>query len=428
MATYPIKMLKDEQEQAFVPLVSSEAIVDSEGQTLEDRLQNKLEINNLIAGDNITLTKEGNNCTITSTASGSPGSILIDNITTEESGLGALDAHQGKILNDKIPIIVNNLTTVDDTKALSAYQGYLLGLRSIPTGGTTGQILSKVNDNDYQLEWKDPLSINVIDDLTSTSITDALSANQGKELNEKIPTKISDLTDDSNFVIDANYNHTDNNYTSSDKNKLNGISSGAEVNVQSDWNASNGDAYIKNKPSIPSINTSYSTSSYNAYSCSYFNDKLDYLTPCAAVFSYHTDNNLIVSTSSINIPFNIVELNDNNCAHLSNNCITIDTPGLYRVDATVWVERCQTSYAWTKIFKNSNNVIASGIIESRDLHGSDGYLADVWQSITLSTIVYLDKGDDVYVNVYFSVVDDYYNRIGSIYEKTNQISLNRIHG
>lgn len=36
-----------------------------------------------------------------------------------------------------------------------------------------------------------------------------------------------------------------------DKTKLNGIAAGAEVNVQSDWNATSGDAFIKNKPTVP---------------------------------------------------------------------------------------------------------------------------------------------------------------------------------
>lgn len=55
-------------------------------------------------------------------------------------------------------------------------------------------------------------------------------------------------------VVDANYVHTDNNFSNSYKNKLNDIESGAEVNVQSDWNVTNtaSDAFIKNKPSIPS--------------------------------------------------------------------------------------------------------------------------------------------------------------------------------
>ena len=45
-----------------------------------------------------------------------------------------------------------------------------------------------------------------------------------------IATKTSDLTNDSNFVSDASYVHTDNNFTTTEKNKLSGIASGAEVN------------------------------------------------------------------------------------------------------------------------------------------------------------------------------------------------------
>lgn len=68
-----------------------------------------------------------------------------------------------------------------------------------------------------------------------------------------IPTKTSDLTNDSDFVSDADYIHTDNNFTTALKDKLNGIANGAEVNVQSDWNVADttSDAFIKNKPSIP---------------------------------------------------------------------------------------------------------------------------------------------------------------------------------
>lgn len=42
-------------------------------------------------------------------------------------------------------------------------------------------------------------------------------------------------------------------YTDSDHNKLAGIAEGAEVNVQSDWEATSGDAFIKNKPTFASI-------------------------------------------------------------------------------------------------------------------------------------------------------------------------------
>ena len=71
-----------------------------------------------------------------------------------------------------------------------------------------------------------------------------------------IPTKTSDLTNDSDFVSDANYVHTDNNFTDALESKLEGIEAGAEVNVQSDWAIADdsSDAFIKNKPTIPVVN------------------------------------------------------------------------------------------------------------------------------------------------------------------------------
>jgi hypothetical protein len=44
---------------------------------------------------------------------------------------------------------------------------------------------------------------------------------------------------------------SDNNFTTVLKNKLDGIETGAEVNVNADWNATSGDAQILNKPTIP---------------------------------------------------------------------------------------------------------------------------------------------------------------------------------
>lgn len=68
-----------------------------------------------------------------------------------------------------------------------------------------------------------------------------------------------------NLVQDANYVHTDNNYTTTEKDKLNGIASGAEVNVQSDWNVSDStsDAFIKNKPSITDTTYTVATGDSN---------------------------------------------------------------------------------------------------------------------------------------------------------------------
>ena len=55
-----------------------------------------------------------------------------------------------------------------------------------------------------------------------------------------------------------------NDYTTTEKNKLSGIASGAEVNVQSDWSVTDtsSDAYIKNKPTIPSAVTESTVSEW----------------------------------------------------------------------------------------------------------------------------------------------------------------------
>ena len=62
--------------------------------------------------------------------------------------------------------------------------------------------------------------------------------------------------DSENTTYSAVTSETNGLMTSSDKTKLDGIATGAEVNVQSDWNETNtnSDAYIQNKPTIPSGN------------------------------------------------------------------------------------------------------------------------------------------------------------------------------
>ena len=74
---------------------------------------------------------------------------------------------------------------------------------------------------------------------------------------------VGGFTVEKNVPVDAKF--TDTTYepatastnglmSSSDKTKLNGINAGAEVNVQADWNETDttSDAYINNKPSVPS--------------------------------------------------------------------------------------------------------------------------------------------------------------------------------
>ena len=94
----------------------------------------------------------------------------------------------------------------------------------------------------------------------------ALKANSAdvytkSEVENLIDEHVPELPD--NIVTDASYVHTDNNFTTTLKNKLDGIASGAEVNVQANWNETNSssDAYIRNKPTIPTIDSTITGSS-----------------------------------------------------------------------------------------------------------------------------------------------------------------------
>lgn len=124
MATYPIKMLKDEKNQPFVPLVSTDCIRDENNQTLQQVLDKKLSPTNLLPGEYVSITTEGNNCYVNVDL---PANLnIINNLTTSSAGQGALDAYQGKILKDSIPQVINDLSSTSTINALSANQGYIL--------------------------------------------------------------------------------------------------------------------------------------------------------------------------------------------------------------------------------------------------------------------------------------------------------------
>lgn len=148
------------------------------------------------------------------------------NLLTDGSGGTQID----------VPRTANNLTTVISGYALDARQGKVLKnlIDAIVVPTKTSDL---TNDSSF---------------VTSTEMTTALAS---KADANAVPTALSDLTNDINAVSDSNYVHTDNNYTTTEKTKLAGIASGAEANVQSDWNQTDttADDYIKNKPTIPSI-------------------------------------------------------------------------------------------------------------------------------------------------------------------------------
>lgn len=124
MANYPIRMLRDEQGAPFVPLVSSDSVQTLEGEKLTTLLEEKISPEDLIAGQYIEIETEDGQTTISVDLPASANTI--NNLTTETSGQGALDAYQGKVLNDSIPRLVDALDSTDANKALSARQGKIL--------------------------------------------------------------------------------------------------------------------------------------------------------------------------------------------------------------------------------------------------------------------------------------------------------------
>lgn len=93
-------------------------------------------------------------------------------------------------------------------------------------------------DNNYTTDEKTKLSgiatgaqVNVIETVKVNGTAQSVT---GKAVDIKIPTKLSELTNDDNFVKDANYVHTDNNYTSSEKTKLAGFSDASNYALKTD--------------------------------------------------------------------------------------------------------------------------------------------------------------------------------------------------
>ena len=123
----------------------------------------------------------------------------------------------------------------------------------------TKKILTDIN-----LEGKIDVDGTVLgSNLSGTNTGDQVSSDfQHDDLSGYLANEHIDWTTDqgstnihANNYIDTTYSVGDGglteiNFTSADHIKLNGIDAGAEVNVQSDWNATSGDALILNKPTV----------------------------------------------------------------------------------------------------------------------------------------------------------------------------------
>lgn len=88
-----------------------------------------------------------------------------------------------------------------------------------------------------------------------------------------------DNTDDQNPVvgIDAATTSAAGSMSSADKTKLDGVATGAEVNVNADWDATSGDAEILNKPTIPAAQVQSDWNQTDAAAVDFIENKPDIL-------------------------------------------------------------------------------------------------------------------------------------------------------
>jgi uncharacterized protein (DUF736 family) len=165
--------------------------------------------------------------------------------------------------------------------------------------------------------------------MSSTDKTKLDGIESGAEVNVQANwTQTSTTADDyiknkpDNLVQDANYVHTDNNFTTTEKDKLAGIAAGAEVNVQANWTQTNDEAddYIKNKPANLVQDASY-VHTDNNFTTS-LKDKLDGIAAGAEVNvqADWTQTNESADDYIKNKPGDLVQ--DVNYVHTDNNFTT----------------------------------------------------------------------------------------------------------
>ena len=163
------------------------------------------------------------------------------------NGLATLGS-DGKVPSSQLPSFVDDVVEYNSKSAF-------------PTSGNAGIIYVAIDTNKtYRWSGSDYVEISASLALGETSST-AYAGDKGKanaEAINELATKVTSNTNAISGKVDkvSGKGLSTNDYTTTEKTKLSGIASGAEVNVQSDWSVTDttSDAYIKNKPTIPTVN------------------------------------------------------------------------------------------------------------------------------------------------------------------------------
>lgn len=192
----------------------------------------KNKLSNIAAGAQVNVLEgvqvNGSSITPTNKIANIPVPTKTSDITNDSGYITAEDVPEGAIPSSTTPKM-NGTAAVgtetafsrgdhvhpSDTSKVDKVTG-----KGLSANDFTDTLLTKLNGIEAGAEVNVQADWNV-----SSSSSDAFIKNK-----PSIPSKTSDLTNDNDFVEDASYVHTDNNYTTTEKNKLSGIATGAEVN------------------------------------------------------------------------------------------------------------------------------------------------------------------------------------------------------
>lgn len=179
-----------------------------------------------------------------------------------------------------------------------------------------------------------------------------------------------------------------------DKIKLNGIAAGAEVNVNADWNATEGDAFILNKPTLATVATSGNYSDLNGKptlstvaTTGNYND-LENIPDLTLVDAINIED---ASSSIQSLLINLILNNEPPLTQEQYNKILSLFPAdkqicKYIFDSTVSAEFGIGQFI---LFKSDNdiNVILSNIVTNGILQGNYGYIT-IHNDLTYETNIY----------------------------------------
>jgi len=193
---------------------------------------------NTVAGNNTNInTVAGNNANITTVAG------INSNVTSVAGNSTNINAVNSNSSN--INTVAGSISNVNTTAG------------SISNVNTVATNISNVNDfsDKYRVASSAPSSSLDEGDLWFDTTNDELKVYTGSAWQGGV-TATGNLLAKSGGQMTGNLTFSgsqtvDGRDVSADGSKLDGIDSGAEVNVQSDWNATTGDARILNKPTIP---------------------------------------------------------------------------------------------------------------------------------------------------------------------------------